>query len=245
MTKISFAPCVRQLPCLARLLFLTRCASEEVSCRHCQKQSNRMLKKQSLPLLIALVLMIPLTVFALAKWAGNKSASLPVYKDLRKGFTDFWLTNQEGRTVTYADWKGKIVVVDFFFSHCPSICPRMTKNLKMVQQAFAGCDHLLLNSFSVDPARDSAQRLKAYAVKFGIGVNWNFLTGNKADIYRLARKDFLVTATEGDGSAKDFIHSDKLVLIDRHQRIRGYYEGTSDKSVQQLIEAIKKLEDEK
>jgi protein SCO1/2 len=114
-----------------------------------------------------------------------------------------------------------------------------------VQAAYANNEQLLLNSFSVDPTRDSVERLKTYANQFGIGGNWNLLTGNKTDIYRLARKSFSVVATDGDGGDQDFIHTEKLVLIDKQKCIRGYYSGTADSDVQQLITDIKKLQNEK
>jgi protein SCO1/2 len=121
----------------------------------------------------------------------------------------------------------------------------MTKNLITVQQSYINSDDLLLVSFSVDPERDSAKRLAEYAGKFSIDeTKWQLLTGSKKEIYRLARKSFKVTATDGDGGADDFIHSNKLILIDTKKRIRGYYDGTDEKETTQLIKDIKKLENE-
>jgi protein SCO1/2 len=125
------------------------------------------------------------------------------------------------------------------------ICPKMVRNLKKVDTALENRYNILFNMFSVDPARDSVQQLKAFAERFAIHSDWNLLTGNKATIYKLARKSFAVTAEDGDGGEHDFIHSDKLVLIDARQQIRGYYSGTLDKDIQQLIQDIKKLHNEK
>lgn len=202
-----------------------------------------MLKKHSISFFVAIVLITPISVFAIVNWMEKKWADLPVYKGENYTLADFSLQNQNGQTVSLKDWNNKIVVVDFFFTHCLSICPKLTKNLKRVQAAYATDPALLLNSFSVDPTRDSVGRLKAYANQFGLAGNWNLLTGNKTDIYRLAHKSFSVTAI--DGGEQDFIHTDKLVLIDKQNRIRGYYSGTSDSDVQQLITDIQKLKHEK
>ena len=204
-----------------------------------------MIKKHSISFLVAVVLITPITVFAIVNWMERKWSDLPVFKGENYTLADFQLHNQDGKTVTLRSWDNKIVVVDFFFTHCTSICPKLTNSLKKVQAAYANNEQLLLNSFTVDPTRDSVERLKAYAAQFDIGENWNLLTGDKADIYRLARKSFSVVATDGDGGDQDFIHTEKLVLIDKQKRIRGYYSGTADSDVQQLITDIKKLQNEK
>ena len=122
----------------------------------------------------------------------------------------------------------------------------MTRSLKTVQDAFEEeRDGILFNSFSIDPGRDHPGRLKIYAQKFSIATdNWQFLTGDKKDIYKLARNGFRIVATDGDGGPNDFIHSEKLVLIDRQRRIRGYYDGTNLEDVNNLIHDIKKLQHE-
>ncbi|RYG29073.1 MAG: SCO family protein, partial [Chitinophagaceae bacterium] len=139
----------------------------------------------------------------------------------------------------------KIVVVDFFFTHCAAICPRMTAGVKQVQQAFSK-DELHIASISVDPERDSVGRLRWYQEKFSIDpANWELLTGDKKEIYKMARNSFMVVATDGDGGPADFIHSEKLVLVDKQKRIRGYYNGTDEKEVRALIADIQKLKNEK
>lgn len=103
----------------------------------------------------------------------------------------------------------------------------------------------MLVSFTVDPQRDSIQQLKSYATRMGLNTNhWDLLTGDKKEIYRLARKSFLVVAADGDGGADDFIHSDKLVLIDRRLQIRGFYDGTENEDIKQLLIDINKLKHE-
>jgi len=121
----------------------------------------------------------------------------------------------------------------------------MTSNLKLVQDAFKNDDNVVIISFTVDPETDTAGRLKWYANHFSINTSkWNLLTGDKKDIYKLARESFYVSAGDGDGGPDDFIHSDKLVLIDKQKQIRGYYTGTEKNDVEKLIHDIKKLENE-
>jgi protein SCO1 len=157
----------------------------------------------------------------------------------------FKLLNQDNKIVTTDDWNNKIVVVDFFFSHCSSVCPKMTATLKAIQVSLKNDGDIKICSFSVDPERDSATQLKKYADRLGIDTqNWDLLTGAKKEIYKLARNSFMIVATDGDGGPDDFIHSEKLVLLDRQQRIRGYYNGTSDSETRQLLRDIKKLKNE-
>jgi protein SCO1/2 len=202
-------------------------------------------KKPAISLIVAVVLIAPLTVFALVNWIERKWAVLPVYTTPQKTIAGFSLTNQHGQTVSKEQWTDNIVVANFFFTHCPVICPKMVANIKKVKDAFPDNQELLFNSFTVDPVRDSVPQLQRYAYRFGIEGNWHLLTGNKMVIYNLARCSLAVTADEGDGGEHDFIHSEKLVLIDPEQKIRGYFNGTSATDIHQLIQAIKKLQDEK
>ena len=204
-----------------------------------------MLKKPSISIIIAVALIMPVTEFAIVNWLEKKWSALPIFEGEQFTIKDFQLKNQNNNTVTLQQWKGKIVLANFFFTHCPVICPKMSGNLKGVQAAFHGNEKLQFTSFSVDPERDSVPQLKAFAKRFGIRQNWDLLTGDKTVIYTLARKSFSVAADEGDGGEHDFIHSEKLVLIDQNQRIRGYYNGTSATAAQQLIQDIKKLQNEK
>lgn len=184
--------------------------------------------------------MLPLAAFAVVSWYESSYEALPVLGPQGHHLTGFKMINQHGVLTTEADTKGKIVVTNFFFTHCPSICPKMTRNLKAVQQVFINDHDVLINSFSVDPLRDTVQRLNFYAAQFNVGGNWNLLTGDKKEIYRLARKSFFVDATDGDGGPEDFIHSDKLILTDKTGRIRGYYDGTSTAEAAQLVKDISK-----
>ncbi|MDP9229324.1 MAG: SCO family protein [Bacteroidota bacterium] len=204
-----------------------------------------MKRKHSIWLFVTVVVMLPILAFAVVTWYEKNYQQLPILGSDQHTISDFKMTNQQGRIITIKDWKGKIVVADFFFTHCPGICPKITRNLKIVQQSFMNDGQLQINSFSVDPEKDSVGRLSFYASQFNIkNDNWNLLTGSKKDIYRLARKSFLVVATDGDGGPNDFIHSDKLVLVDTKKRIRGFYDGMNESEIGQLIKDISKLKAE-
>jgi protein SCO1/2 len=182
---------------------------------------------------------VPVAVFGLVKWYEQMFNPLPVLGPKDHVVHDFSLQNQEGKNVSIDAWKGKIVVANFFFTHCPSICPKMIYQLKRVQ-AYAK-KKVAIASFSVDPERDSVERLRHYAEQVGVKGDWMLLTGNKKQLYRFARKELFIVATDGDGGPEDFIHSESLVLIDRNKKIRGYYKGTDANEVDRLIRAISKL----
>ncbi|MCX6183222.1 MAG: SCO family protein [Bacteroidetes bacterium] len=155
---------------------------------------------------------------------------------------DFSFVNQENQIVNSISFHGKIYVADFFFTTCPSICPLMTKQLTRVQKEFEGDTTLKIISFTVDPDKDKSEVLKSYAEKNGANPQqWSFCTGEKQKIYRLGQKGFLLVEPEYRNDTIDFLHSDKLVLIDQHSRIRGFYSGTDSNEVNQLIKDIKIL----
>lgn len=204
-------------------------------------------------LFLILVLIVPFTVYFLVSRYENRFSKLPVLGPVTEvngiktehRIPAFEFVNQQGETVSDKDWDNKIVIANFFFTTCPVICPKMTNSLKRVQQANLNDKDILISSFTVDPERDSVARLKQYAAKFQINnQNWHLLTGDKKELYRLARKGFFIVAADGDGGPHDFIHSESLVLIDKQKRIRGYYSGTEEKPVNDLIEHIKKLQNE-
>ncbi|MEO6456225.1 MAG: SCO family protein [Ginsengibacter sp.] len=196
---------------------------------------------------VVLVIAIPLIAFQTVHWLENKYEALPVFNKAENLMDeDYHFENQKNEIKTFNDWKNKILVTDFFFTICPTICPKMTRSLKAVALQFGNDPKVQLLSFTVDPQHDSAAKLLSYSQNMDADYpNWDFLTGDKKPIYKLARKEFFVTATDGDGGPEDFIHSDKVMLIDMQSNIRGYYDGTSKKEIQQLIKDIKKLENER
>lgn len=155
---------------------------------------------------------------------------------------DFKLINQNGDTITQNTYADKIYVADFFFTTCPSICPVMTANLAEVQDEFKDDNEVLLLSHSVTPEIDSVAQLKKYAVEKGvIDQKWNLVTGDKKQIYELARKSYMAVMDDGDGGAYDMIHTENFMLIDKERRIRGYYDGTNKEEVEKLIRDIEIL----
>ena len=155
---------------------------------------------------------------------------------------DFSMKNQNGETITQEFYNDKIYVADFFFTTCPTICPIMTENMGYIQEKIKNDSDILLLSFSVTPEIDSVEQLKKYALeKNVIDSKWNLVTGNKKDIYKLARTSYLVAKTNGDGGKYDMIHTENFVLVDKEKRIRGFYDGTNSKEMDQLLNDIKIL----
>ena len=161
----------------------------------------------------------------------------------------FELKNQLGETVTGRELDGKIYVADFFFTTCGGICPKMTKQMVRIQNEFKDDDRVMLVSHTVTPDHDTVEVMKKYADKYGADhKKWLFLTGNKKEIYGLARRAYFIVkaAQEGedDGSGSDFIHTENFVLIDAKKRIRGYYSGIRESSVDSLMNDIRQLLEE-
>jgi protein SCO1/2 len=158
---------------------------------------------------------------------------------------DFSLINQNGKTITALDFQGKIYVADFFFTSCPTICIAMTDNLLQVQERILDNPEVLLLSHSVTPEIDSVAQLKKYALEKGVvDTKWHLVTGDKKEIYQLARKSYLAVKEDGDGGAFDMIHTENFILVDPDRRIRGFYDGTDLKEIERLLEDLDILMDE-
>ncbi len=158
---------------------------------------------------------------------------------------DFNLLNQNGETITQDTYKDKIYVADFFFTTCLTICPIMTGHMLKIQEQLKDDPDVLLLSHSVIPVADSVPQLKKYALEKGVNdAKWNLVTGDKKQIYDLARKSYLATKTDGDGGPYDMIHTENFILVDKEKRIRGFYDGTNPESIANLLEDIKILKAE-
>jgi len=160
----------------------------------------------------------------------------------------FSLIDQNGDTVNQSIVKGKIYVASFFFTRCGTICPKISSQLTRVQDIFRNKPDILFLSHSVDPEHDRPEQLKEYAKKYeAIPGKWYFLTGSKAAIYDLALHGYylpVVDAGVKDGKPDEtFIHSEKLVLIDKEGIVRGFYDGTDTKDVDRLVLEIRVLLD--
>lgn len=188
----------------------------------------------------------------------NPKERLPVYQpnmvtnelvdstvqEVRKYHTiaDFELYNQNGDTITQEFYNDKIYVADFFFTTCTTICPIMTDHMLQIQEKLKNDPEVLLLSHTVIPQADSVPQLKKYAVEKGVNDDkWNLVTGDKKQIYELARKSYLAAKSEGDAGPFDLIHTENFVLVDKKKRIRGFYDGTDPEAIQDLLHDIEVL----
>lgn len=212
--------------------------------------------------LISKLFLIPLTIGSFS--CGNKKETtdehkflLPVFGEKKHAgqegtdtiyhtIGDFKFIDQNKDTVTQKTVENKVYVADFFFATCQSICPQMSTSMIRVQDAFKTDNDFLILSHTVNPSHDTSEVLFAYAGKYkAIKDKWHFLTGNKKEIYDLAKYSYLVNAFEDDGSPEGFLHSELFLLIDKQKRIRGMYDGTDSIAVNKLIADIKLLKTEK
>ena len=204
-------------------------------------------------LIIAGILLVPSIGYLIISSGKNNYTPLEIFgprepkgdgsgDTLYHTISNFRLTSHEGNSFSSEDANNKIIVTEFFFATCKTICPKMSMQMKRVQEAYKNDPDILLLSFTVDPAKDTVEALAAYAKEYkALPGKWYFLTGDKKQIYDLARHSFFLTAMEGDGGVDDFIHSEKIALVDKQKRIRGYYDGTDYQSINLLIDEIKVL----
>jgi protein SCO1/2 len=162
-----------------------------------------------------------------------------------KTITDFSFIDQRGNVVTQNNFKNKIYVADYFFCTCQSICPIMSTQMQRVADHYKNDDEIRFISHTVNPEYDSVNVLADYAAahqaRYG---QWYLVTGNKKELYDLARNSYMLDASEGNGGEDDFIHTQNFALIDKERRIRGYYDGTNPKEIDQLINDIALLKKE-
>lgn len=203
--------------------------------------------------MLLLILVIPVLIYLFLQGFGSNSYAIPIYYEdgvksslasceFSQGqhfIPDFEMISQANDKITDDIMNNKISVVDFFFTSCPDICPIMSSELDRVKEIFKEQPGVQILSFTVDPAYDTPEVLSNYAKDFNADPHqWKFLTGEKEDIYSLARCGFLLPVEDGDGSKADFIHSEKIILVDGQKRIRGYYDGTDRGEIDRLITEI-------
>lgn len=222
-------------------------------------------------LAVLLAILLPLTAYFIVKKKSDHTVVMPPHylpdttiEVVKKGkrridtvwhqVSDFSLVNQEGKPVSWDSLKGKIIIADFFFTHCPTICPGLTQNMKRLAESINNGErvgdrtnkkvHFL--SFSIDPERDSVERLKYWADRFQVNPEiWWLLTGEKSKIYDLIINEMKVMAEDGHGVDTSFIHTDHFVLIDSNRYVRGYYHGLDSASLAKLSEDMLMLTMEK
>jgi protein SCO1 len=210
---------------------------------------------------IAVAVLVPLSCFLVVKQMSRNKVFVPRYYGIdsvvQKGRVndtlfhktrDLVLTNQMGQRVSLNnDLKGKMLVIDFFFATCPSICPRLSTSMARLQKSFKKDnkkeeslqDSVQFISITIDPAHDSFQALRAYADRYGANPDhWWLLTGDKKAIYDFARNELHLPVGPGDGGADDFIHTEKITLLDRDRYIRGYYNGLNDTDVTRCADDV-------
>lgn len=155
---------------------------------------------------------------------------------------DFSFVNQHGDTIINEEFEGKVYVANFIFTNCPNECPVMTNQLARVQSAFEDNDQVKFISHTVDPENDSVEVLADFAESYGaIPDKWHFVTGDKQEIYDLAIKGYFIPAGEDPNPEVQFLHSDKMVLVDQKGRIRGFYTGVDKKEIDRLITELRVL----
>jgi len=208
-------------------------------------------------LLIVFFIVFSVVAISSFNYVQTQEKKLPIYspsmvsdelveEDLRyvkkyHRISDFSLLNQNGNNVTQEDYKNKIYVADFFFTTCPDICPIMTGNMLYLQENLKDTN-VMLASFSVTPKIDTVEVLKEYSTLKGVDDSkWNLMTGDKKQIYDLARKSYLVAKAIPDGKNHGMIHTENFVLVDRDKRIRGYYDGTNIEDMDKLLDDIQIL----
>lgn len=204
---------------------------------------------------------VSIMILALFYRALSPDPKLPVYQPAMVNFelvdstiqhqkkfhriTDFSLTNQNGKTITQENFEGKIYIADFFFTTCPTICIAMTDHLLEIQSKILDLPQVMLLSHSVTPKIDSVPQLKKYALEKGvIDAKWHLVTGDKKQIYALARKSYLAVKDDGDGGPYDMIHTENFILIDPDRRIRGFYDGTDPEAIDKLWSDLQLLMEE-
>lgn len=163
-----------------------------------------------------------------------------VYDTVWHKIKPFKLKNQFGKEVGLQDWGEKIIVADFIFTSCPTVCPTLTKNIKKIQTAFNKTDSIVrFVSFTIDPDRDSVTRIKAYGDKYGINHDtWWFLTGNRKEIYDIAFNEFKASIAAEGNIDTGFIHTQNIFLLDKDKVVRGWYNGMDSSNVEKLLKDI-------
>jgi protein SCO1 len=217
-------------------------------------KQNMMLKLKTMPLVFAFCLLaIPLSILWVS--CGDEVKTLPIIGEqlgvtasgdtLYPTIPNFSFINQNGDTVTNADFEGKIYVVDFFFTHCPTICPKVTAQMLRVHDRFKDSTTVLLLSHSIDPKHDTIGRLKEYATKLGVvAPKWQFVTGIRDSIYGIA-DDYFSIAKENPNMPGGFDHSGRLILVDKKRHVRSFCDGTNAKDVDRFINDVQILLQEK
>lgn len=201
----------------------------------------------------AIYVLIGSIFFACNSNLSDKDNRLPILgekeiidgKEVDHRIPEFSFVNQDSQIITSATFNDKVYVVDFFFTSCPTICPKMTKQMKRLHDTFLINDEIAILSHSIDTKRDSVERLKWYAESIGItsADKWHFVTGDKDEIYKIA-DDYFSIALENDDAPEGFDHSGRFILVDKERRVRAFADGTEPDEVDRFMKDIEKLLEE-
>lgn len=175
-----------------------------------------------------------------AEWISEDD---PAYDQIHT-ISDFEFTDQDGKSITNETFDGKVYVTNFFFTLCPTVCPKMEANLSLIQEEFKGNDQVKILSHTVMPWADSVARLKEYAEQNDINSGqWHLVTGEQEDLYKMGRLAYFVDEGFGKGvtDLDDFLHTENMVLVDQKRRIRGIYNGTLKLEMNRMVEDIRQL----
>lgn len=154
----------------------------------------------------------------------------------------FRFLNQDSVFVSEKDVAGKVYVADFFFTTCPTICPKMKTQMLRIYERYKDRDEVRILSHSIDPDFDNTSVLKDYAARLQVAApKWNFLTGDKSAIYALGQKSYMVSAQQDPNEAGGFVHSGAFILVDKNRHVRGIYDGTVEAEVNHLLEDMEIL----
>lgn len=199
---------------------------------------------------LSLLFVVSSFALALGCFSNEKSGKLPILGErdvtpagdtIYPQIPDFQFVDQDGQTITNATFAGKAYVVDFFFIHCPTICPKVKANGLRVYQKFKNEDRLLMLSHSIDTRNDTVAALKHHADKLGIeSKKWHLVTGDHDAIYSIADNYFSV-ATEDPSAPGGFDHSGRLILVDKNRHVRAFCDGTDAEDVDQFMKDIELL----
>jgi protein SCO1 len=207
--------------------------------------------------ILVLIILVPATIYYIMTLGKHNMLSLPFYGE-REAVTvivngkektdtiyhtvpDFSFTNHHGEIITRADFDDNIYVANFFFTTCPTICPKMSAGMLHAQEKLKDFQQVKFLSHTVDPERDTVEALAAYAKQVHAGERWHFVTGDKREIYEIAVRGYLVPVEEDVLAPGGFLHSEQFILIDKKGRIRGFYDGTSITEINSLIDGVKVL----
>ena len=174
----------------------------------------------------------------IVKVVDGKTVTDSVYQSI----PDFKFVSQYGDTVTAKTLANKIYVADFFFTSCPTICPKMKVQLKRVYEKFKENPNVMLLSHTIDPAHDSVAVLKEFAKNLGVtGRQWLFVTGDREKIYDIGQKSYMVTAQADSTAPGGVVHSGAFILVDKARHVRGIYDGTTEAGVDKLMDDMNRL----